>query len=315
MANIAQNISELVGRTPLVKINKLNAGAVATVLVKLESFNPLSSVKDRIALAMIEAAEEDGKINAKSTLVEPTSGNTGIGLAFVAAQRGYRLVLTMPETMSMERRKLLKIFGAELVLTPGAGGMPAAIKRAQELVDENDNHFMLNQFKNPANVQVHRDTTAEEIWNDTDGEVDILISGVGTGGTITGIAEVIKARKPEFKVIALEPAGSPVLAGGKPGPHRLQGIGAGFIPEILKTDLIDEVIAVNEDDAGRTARALAHEEGLLLGISSGAAVWAAIEVAKRPENKGKTIVAIAPSSGERYLSTWLFENLYDDDTH
>ena len=312
MAKIAQNITELIGRTPLVKLGKSAAGAGATVLLKLEFFNPGSSVKDRIALAMIQAAEAEGKIKADTVLVEPTSGNTGIGLALVAAQRGYRLILTMPETMSIERRKLLRIFGAELILTPGAQGMNGAINAAQELVDQHDNYHMLQQFKNPANPQAHRETTAEEIWNDTDGEVDFLIAGVGTGGTLTGITEALKERKPSFQAIAIEPTGSPILSGGKPGPHKIQGIGAGFVPDVLKTDLIDEVIQVSEQDAGRVARQLAREEGLLIGISSGAAVWAALEVARRPENKGKTIVVIAPSSGERYLSTWLYEHLDDD---
>ncbi|MDP8223337.1 MAG: cysteine synthase A [Candidatus Lernaella stagnicola] len=313
MARIASNITELVGNTPLVQLQTLPNEANGRVLVKMEAFNPLSSIKDRIALSMIQDAEKAGRIGPDTVLVEPTSGNTGIGLAFVAAQRGYRLILTMPETMSMERRKLLRIFGAELVLTPGTGGMKGAIDKAQELVDNNQNYLMLQQFKNPANPQVHRETTAEEIWNDTDGEVDILIAGVGTGGTLTGIAEVIKKRKPSFQAIAIEPTGSAVLSGGQPGSHKLQGIGAGFVPDILNTDLIDEVVKVNEKNAGETARRLARTEGLLLGISSGAAIWAAIEVAKRPENAGRTIVVIAPSSGERYLSTWLFENLYDAD--
>lgn len=312
MAKIAENITQLIGNTPMVKLNKLTAGLPGIVALKLEAKNPLSSVKDRIALSMIEEAEKAGLIKADTVLIEPTSGNTGIGLAFIAAQRGYRLILTMPETMSLERRKLLKIFGAELILTPGGEGMPGAIRKAQELVDANPNYLQLQQFKNPANPKIHRETTALEIWNDTEGQVDFLVAGVGTGGTLTGIAEVIKARKPSFRAVAIEPKGSPVLSGGKPGPHKIQGIGAGFVPEILRTELIDEIIQVGEEEAGETARRLAREEGILVGISSGAATWAALQLAKRPENAGKLIVVIAPSSGERYLSTWLFEGLYEN---
>ncbi|MCX6565041.1 MAG: cysteine synthase A [Candidatus Aminicenantes bacterium] len=311
MTGIARNITELVGNTPLVRLNRLTEGARATVTLKLEFFNPLSSVKDRIALSMIEAAEAQDAIAGDTVLIEPTSGNTGIGLAFICAQRGYRLTLVMPETMSLERRKLLKIFGAELILTPGAEGMPGAVRRAEELVKENPHYLILQQFSNSANPRIHRTVTAEEIWRDTKGRVDILVAGVGTGGTITGIAEAIKPRRPDFKAIAVEPAGSPVLSGGKPGPHRIQGIGAGFIPKVLKTELIDEVITVKEEDAGVTARRLAREEGLLVGISSGAAVWAALQVARRPENAGKLIVVIVPSSGERYLSTWLYEDIHE----
>jgi cysteine synthase A len=277
-------------------------------VVKLESFNPLSSVKDRIGVAMILEAEEQRLINPGSTIVEPTSGNTGIALAFVCAARGYKLILTMPETMSMERRQLLAILGAQLVLTPGGEGMSGAIRKAEELASENSNYYLPQQFKNPANPEIHRLTTAEEIWRDTEGKVDFVVAGVGTGGTITGIAEVLKQRKPGFKAVAVEPAGSPVLSGGKVGPHKIQGIGAGFIPSVLKLDLVDEIIQVSNDDAGNTARKLASEEGILAGISSGAAAWAAIELAKRPENKGKLIVAILPDTGERYLSTWLFQD-------
>jgi cysteine synthase A len=282
----------------------------AEVVAKLESFNPLGSVKDRIGVSMIVDAEEKGLINEDTVIVEPTSGNTGIALAFVCAARGYRLILTMPDTMSLERRQLLSVFGAELVLTPGMEGMTGAIKRAEQLVAQNPNYFMPQQFNNPANPEIHRLTTAEEIWRDTGGEVDILVSGVGTGGTITGVAEVIKKRKPEFKAIAVEPADSPVLSGGKPGSHKIQGIGAGFIPQILRLDLVDEIIRVTNQDAGIMARKLAKEEGILAGISSGAATWAALEVAKRAENKGKLIVVVLPDTGERYLSTWLFQELH-----
>jgi cysteine synthase A len=304
---IARDSTEIIGNTPLVRLNHITGGTVADVVVKLESFNPLSSVKDRIGVSMILTAEEQGLINKDTVIVEPTSGNTGIALAFVCAARGHKLVLTMPDTMSMERRQLLAVLGAQLVLTPGAEGMPGAIKKAEQLVAENANYFMPQQFKNLANPEIHRLTTAEEIWRDTEGKVDVVVAGVGTGGTITGIAEVLKERKPGFKAVAVEPAASPVLSGGKMGPHKIQGIGAGFIPAVLKLDLIDEIVKVANEDAGNTARKLASEEGILAGISSGAATWAALEVAKRPENKGKLIVAILPDTGERYLSTWLFQ--------
>jgi len=307
---IANDSSELIGNTPLVRLNRLTKGVKAEVVAKLESFNPLGSVKDRIGVSMIVDAEDKGLINEDTVIVEPTSGNTGIALAFVCAARGYRLILTMPDTMSLERRQLLSILGAEMVLTPGAEGMPGAVRKAEQLIAENVNYFMLQQFKNPANPEIHRLTTAEEIWRDTEGEVDILVSGVGTGGTITGVAEVIKKRKPEFKAIAVEPTASPVLSGGKPGSHKIQGIGAGFIPQILRLDLVDEIIGVTNEDAGIMARRLAKEEGILAGISSGAATWAALEVAKRAENKGKLIVVVLPDTGERYLSTWLFQELY-----
>jgi cysteine synthase A len=309
MTKIAKDITELIGNTPLVRLNKVAAGARAEVVAKLEFFNPCSSVKDRIAVSMIRAAEEAGLIGKDTVIVEPTSGNTGIALAFVCASRGYRLILTMPETMSVERRHILSIFGAELVLTPGAEGMPGAVSKAEQLVAENKNYFMPQQFKNPTNPKIHRETTAEELWKDTDGKIDILVAGVGTGGTITGVAEVIKKKKPGFKAIAVEPSGSPVLSGGKPGPHKIQGIGAGFIPDIMRLDLVDEIIKVTNYDAGVTARRLAREEGILAGISSGAAVWAALEVARRPENKGKLVVVILPDTGERYISTWLFQEL------
>lgn len=304
---IARDSTELIGNTPLVRLNRITEGTGAEVLAKLESFNPVGSVKDRIGVAMIVAAEAKGLIKKDTVVIEPTSGNTGVALAFACAARGYKLILTMPDTMSVERRQLLSIFGAEVVLTPGAEGMPGAIKKAEQLTAENPNSFMPQQFKNPANPEIHRITTAEEIWRDTNGKVAILVSGVGTGGTITGVAEAIKSRKPEFKAIAVEPADSPVLSGGKPGPHKIQGIGAGFIPDVLRTDLIDEIIKVTAENAGRMARRLAKEEGILAGISAGAATWAALEVAKRPENRGKLIVVILPDTGERYLSTWLFQ--------
>ena len=304
---IARNSTELIGNTPLVRLNRITDGAKAEVVAKLESFNPLGSVKDRLGVAMIVDAEERGLIGKDTVIVEPTSGNTGIALAFVCAARGYRLILTMPDTMSVERRKLLSIFGAELVLTLGSEGMPGAVRKAEQLAAENPDYFIPQQFKNPANPEVHRLTTAEEIWRDTGGKVDILVSGVGTGGTITGVTEVIRKRKPEFKAIAVEPTDSPVLSGGKPGSHKIQGIGAGFIPDVLKTDLIDEIIKVTNEDAGIMTRRLAREEGILAGISSGAATWAALEVAKRKENEGKLIVVVLPDTGERYLSTWLFQ--------
>ena len=306
---IADNITELIGSTPLVRINRITEGAVATVVAKLEFFNPAGSVTDRIGLSMIEAAEVAGLLSPDTIILEPTSGNTGIGLAFVAAAKGYKCTLIMPETMSMERRMLLRAYGADLVLTPGPEGMKGAIRRAEEMAAADPRYFIPQQFTNPSNPAVHRRTTAEEIWNDTDGEVDILVSGVGTGGTITGVAEVIKARKPTFQAIAVEPAASPVLSGGQPGPHKIQGIGAGFVPQVLNTGVIDEVITVSNDDAFATARRAAKEEGLLVGISSGAMLHAALQVARRTENAGKLIVVIIPSNGERYLSTDLFADL------
>lgn len=311
MAKIYDDITQTIGNTPLVRVNKLLGVSNVDVLAKLEYFNPLNSVKDRIGLAMIDAAEKEGKINADTLIVEPTSGNTGIGLAFVCAARGYRLTLTMPESMSLERRMLLKSLGAELVLTPADKGMNGAIAEAERIASENDNAFMPQQFKNPANPEVHRNTTAEEIWRDTDGNADILISGIGTGGTITGVSEVLKERKSDFKTVAVEPDASPVLSGGSPGPHKIQGIGAGFVPDILNTGIIDDIVRVTNDDAFVMARRAATEAGLLVGISSGAALHAAQIVANRPESKGKTIVVIIPSCGERYLSTDLFAHLRD----
>ncbi|MGE3600028.1 MAG: cysteine synthase A [Dehalococcoidia bacterium] len=309
MARIYSSILDTIGRTPLVRLNKIGAGLPGRIVLKLEFFNPCASVKDRIGVSMIEALEKQGKIGPNTVLVEPTSGNTGIGLAFVAAAKGYRLILTMPETMSMERRRMLKAFGADLVLTEGAKGMKGAIAKAQEIVDSDPaKHVLVGQFSNPANPDIHRRTTAEEIWADTDGEVDILISGVGTGGTITGVSEVIKSRKPSFKAIAVEPTASPVLSGGQPGPHKIQGIGAGFVPDVLNTKIIDEIVQVTNEEAGDYARRLGREEGILVGISSGAALCAALKVAAREENRGKLIVAIIPSFGERYLSTWLYED-------
>lgn len=307
---IARDASELIGNTPMVRLNRVARDVKAEVVAKLESFNPAGSIKDRIGVAMIADAEEKGLIKKDTVIVEPTSGNTGIGLAFMCAVRGYRLILTMPDTMSLERRQLLSVFGAELVLTPGAEGIPGAIRKAEELAAENPDYFMPGQFRNPANPEIHRLTTAEEIWRDTEGRVDILVSGVGTGGTLTGIAGVIKPRKPEFKAVAVEPADSPVLSQGRTGAHRIQGIGAGFVPDVLRMDLIDEIVTVSDADAGETARRLAREEGILAGISSGAAVWAALKIAGRKENRDKLIVVILPDTGERYLSTWLFQDLY-----
>ena len=304
---IYNNVLELVGNTPLVRLNKIVEGARGQIVVKLESRNPLASVKDRIGLSMIEDGEKRGLIRKGTVIVEPTSGNTGIALAFVAAYKGYRCILCMPESFSLERRKLLKALGAELVLTPAPQGMKGAIEKAKEVAASTPNSFVPQQFENPANPEVHRRTTAEEIWNDTDGKADVLVAGVGTGGTITGVAEVIKKRKPSFKVVAVEPAKSPVLSGGAPSPHKIQGIGAGFVPAVLNREIIDEIIKVEDEDAGKIARRMAKEEGIFVGISSGAAVWAALEVARRPESDGQLIVAIIPSFGERYLSTWLFE--------
>lgn len=309
MARIYDNILETVGRTPLVRLNKIGRDLPARIVLKLEFFNPCASVKDRIGVAMVESLEKQGKIGPDTVLVEPTSGNTGIGLAFVAAAKGYRLILTMPETMSQERRRMLKAFGAELILTEGPKGMKGAIAKAQEIVASDPSKYVLvGQFTNPANPEIHRRTTAEEIWSDTDGAVDILVSGVGTGGTITGVAEVIKARKPGFRAVAVEPSARPVLSGGQPGPHKIQGIGAGFVPDVLNTKVIDEIVQVTNEEAGEYARRLGREEGILVGISSGAALCAALKVAANEENRGKLIVVIIPSFGERYLTTWLYED-------
>ncbi len=307
MGRIYRDITETIGRTPLVRLNRVTEGLAAEVVVKMESFNPLWSVKDRIAVSMINAAEEEGKVTAGTTIIEPTSGNTGIGLSFVCASRGYKLILTMPDTMSVERRRVLQALGATVVLTPGSEGMPGAIRKAEELLGETPNSYMPQQFKNPANPRIHRETTAEEIWNDTGGRVDIVISGVGTGGTITGIGQALKPRKPGLRMVAVEPTGSPVLSGGKPGPHKIQGIGAGFVPDVLDRSVIDEIVQVDQDDAMAMSRRLAREEGMLVGVSSGAAAVVALRVAARPENAGKLIVAVLPDLGERYLSTPLFE--------
>lgn len=307
MSKIYNDITGVVGNTPLVRLNRMSKGLKAEVLVKVEAFNPQSSVKDRIGVAMIDDAESKGLLKEGATIIEPTSGNTGIALAFVAAARGYNLILTMPETMSLERRQLLRIFGARLVLTPGPEGMPGAVRKAEELQRSISGSVILQQFNNPANPEIHRRTTAEEIWRDTDGEVDIVVAGVGTGGTLTGVAEVLKSRREGFKAIAVEPETSPVLSGGQAGPHKIQGIGAGFVPGVLNREVIDEIIKVKDDDAGVTARRLAGEEGILAGISGGAALWAALQVAGREESRGKRIVVILPDTGERYLSTWLFK--------
>ncbi|MEA3328165.1 MAG: cysteine synthase A [Candidatus Omnitrophota bacterium] len=307
MAKIADDVTGLVGNTPMVKLNRVALGLKATIAAKLEFFNPLSSIKDRIGLSMIETAERDRLIKKDTIVLEPTSGNTGVALAFVCAVKGYRLVLTMPDTMSLEKRNLLKALGAELILTPGSEGMNGAVKKAEELAGSNPRYFVPQQFKNPANPEIHRKTTAEEIWNDTEGRVDVVVAGVGTGGTITGIAQLVKKRKPGVKIVAVEPAGSAVLSGWEPGPHKIQGIGAGFVPGVLKMDLVDQVVQVNNEDAAETARSLAKKEGLFAGISSGAAAWAAIQIAKKAENNNKLIVVIFPDTGERYLSTDLFK--------
>jgi cysteine synthase A len=309
MARIANFVSELIGHTPLLRLNRITKGCLGEVVAKLESFNPCGSVKDRIGVSMIEAAEKGGLIQKDTVILEPTSGNTGIALAFVCASKGYPLVLTMPDTMSVERIHLLRMFGAELVLTPGNEGMTGAVKKAEEMAAKDPRYFIPQQFKNPANPEIHRKTTGLEIWEDTEGKVDVVVAGVGTGGTITGISEFIKTQKPELKAIAVEPENSPVLSGGRPGPHKIQGIGAGFIPEVLRMDLIDELITVSNENAGKFTRRLALEEGVLAGISSGAAVWAAIEVAKRQESEGNMIVVILPDTGERYISTWLSNEL------
>ena len=308
---IAEDVTQLIGNTPLVKIRRIAAGAPATLVAKLEFYNPAKSVKDRIGLSMIEAAEKAGKIKPETIIIEPTSGNTGIALAMVCTARGYKCVLVMPDTMSRERRMLLRAYGAELILTPGSEGMAGAIRKAEEIAASDSRYFVPQQFRNPANPEVHRRTTAEELWNDTDGQIDILVAGVGTGGTITGVGEVIKPRKPSFRCVAVEPDASPVLSGGTKGPHPIQGIGAGFIPEVLNTEVYDEVIRVKNEDAFQMARRMAREEGLLVGISSGAAMWAGLQVACRPENKGKLVVVVIPSFGERYLSTALFADLAD----
>ncbi len=310
---IANDVTQLIGNTPLVRLRRVSEGCVADLVAKLEFYNPAHSVKDRIGVAMIDAAEQAGKVKSDTIVVEPTSGNTGIALAMVCAARGYRCILTMPDTMSKERRMLLRALGAELILTPGSEGMPSAIRKAEEIVAADSRCFMPQQFTNPANPEIHRQTTAEEIWRDTDGQVDILVSGIGTGGTITGVGDVIKARKPSFQVVAVEPDASPVLSGGQKGPHPIQGIGAGFIPEVLDTSVYDEVVRVTGEDAFDTARRMATQEGLLVGISSGAATWAAVQVAKRPENAGKLVVVIVPDFGERYLSTALFAHLAEAD--
>jgi len=309
MAKIANIISDLIGHTPLLRLNRVTQGCLGEVIAKLESFNPCGSVKDRIGYSMIDAAEKAGLIQKDTIILEPTSGNTGIALAFICAAKGYPLVLTMPDTMSVERIHLLKIFGAEVILTPGNEGMTGAVRLAEEMASKDSRYFIPQQFKNPSNPEIHKRTTALEIWEDTEGQIDVLVTGVGTGGTITGVSEFIKKRKPAFKTIAVEPESSPVLSGGRPGPHKVQGIGAGFVPEVLRMDLVDEVIKVSNEDAGLLSRRLAKEEGVLAGISSGAAVWAAIEVAKRPESKGKMIVVILPDTGERYISTWLFNGM------